>query len=104
MLDLGLVAQIVRERITANMTDITIPKISVVEGDSWKNVTDFLVIPKLTVMKDNGLFVVPFFSSYILLLVGPLFHSQCIRASLTTHSVIYYSVYFQIRPFIYLLI
>ncbi|XP_015778249.1 PREDICTED: adhesion G-protein coupled receptor D1-like isoform X1 [Acropora digitifera] len=50
----NVVAQIVRERITANMTDITIPNISVVEGDSWKNLADFLVIPKLTVMKDNG--------------------------------------------------
>jgi len=48
------VAQVVRESSTAQMTDITIPNFSVVEGDSWKNVTDFLVIPRSTVMKAKG--------------------------------------------------
>lgn len=45
------VAQVVRESPTANMTNITIPNFSVVEGDSRKNVTDFLVIPKSILMK-----------------------------------------------------
>ncbi|XP_015754902.1 PREDICTED: adhesion G-protein coupled receptor D1-like [Acropora digitifera] len=48
------VAQVVRESSNASMTDITIPNISAVEGDSWKSVVDSLVIPRLTVMKAKG--------------------------------------------------
>ena len=58
--DHNSVAQVVRESSTARMTDITIPNISVVEGDSWKSVVDFVVIPRSTVMTAKGLFVVVF--------------------------------------------
>ncbi|XP_067052807.1 adhesion G protein-coupled receptor L4-like isoform X2 [Acropora muricata] len=48
------VAQVVRESSTAQMTNITIPNFRVAEGDSWKNIADFLVIPRSTVMKAKG--------------------------------------------------
>ena len=47
-------AQVVRKRSTADAEDVRIPDYLPVKGDSWKEVSDFVLIPKETAMKAEG--------------------------------------------------
>ena len=48
------VAQVVRERLTADVGDIMIPRYSEIKGFSWNEASDFVLIPKETVKKAQG--------------------------------------------------
>ena len=53
-----LVAQVIRKRHAAEMGDIKIPDYSQITGDTWSKVSDFVLIPRQTVMNAEG---IPYF-------------------------------------------